>query len=67
MTDNDSGGRSPADLLRQVHALEDEIAVLRRRVATSPDRVHALEARLSQLQSTPGDTRRRRTSGWSAR
>ncbi|WP_426560271.1 proteasome ATPase [Angustibacter sp. McL0619] len=52
MTDNDSGGRSPADLLRQVHALEDEIAVLRRRVATSPDRVHALEARLSQLQTS---------------
>ncbi|GAB3590985.1 proteasome ATPase [Angustibacter peucedani] len=52
MTENDPAGRSSADLLRQVRALEDEVAVLRRRVATSPDRVHALEARLSQLQTT---------------
>src|SRR5438309_1744160 len=49
MADNDSGGRSPAELLRQVHALEDEIAVLRRRVATSPDRVHPLEARVARV------------------
>ncbi|GAA4354846.1 proteasome ATPase [Angustibacter luteus] len=56
MTEHDSGGRSPADLQRQVRALEDEIAVLRRRVATSPDRVHALEARLSQLQSSLENT-----------
>src|SRR4051812_37968912 len=52
MTDNDSGGRSPAEQQRQLRALEDEVAVLRRRVATSPDRVHALEARLAQLQTT---------------
>src|SRR4029078_7034950 len=56
MTEHDSGGRSPADLQRQVRALEDEIAVLRRRVATSPDRVHALEARLTQLQSSLENT-----------
>src|SRR3954451_17173047 len=52
MTDNDSGGRSPAEQQRQLRALEDEVAVLRRRVATSPDRVHALEARLAQLQTS---------------
>ncbi len=52
MTDDVSGDRSAADLLRQVRALEDEVAVLRRRVATSPDRVHALESRLSQLQTS---------------
>ncbi len=52
MTENDSGDRSPAELLRQLRTLEDEVAVLRRRVATSPDRVHALEARLSQLQTS---------------
>jgi proteasome-associated ATPase len=52
MPENDSADRSSADLLRQLRALEDEVAVLRRRVATSPDRVHALEARLSHLQSS---------------
>jgi proteasome-associated ATPase len=52
MTDDVSGGRTAADLLRQVRALEDELAVLRRRVATSPDRVHALESRLAALQTS---------------
>lgn len=52
MTDDVSGGRTAADLLRQVRALEDELAVLRRRVATSPDRVHALESRLTALQTS---------------
>ncbi len=52
MTDDVSGGRSAADLQRQVRALEDELSVLRRRVAASPDRVHALESRLSALQSS---------------
>ena len=52
MTDDVSGGRTAADLLRQVRALEDELGVLRRRVAASPDRVHALESRLSALQSS---------------
>jgi proteasome-associated ATPase len=52
MTDDVSGGRSAADLQRQVRALEDELGVLRRRVAASPDRVHALESRLSALQSS---------------
>src|ERR671921_711523 len=44
--------RDAAELARQLRLVEDELALLRRRLAESPDRTRALEARMSQLQSS---------------
>src|SRR5919202_3093481 len=46
------GARDAAELARQLRLVEDELALLRRRLAESPDRTRALEARMSQLQSS---------------
>jgi proteasome-associated ATPase len=43
---------SPADLTAQVGFLEEEIAVLRRKLADSPRQVKALEDRLSETQAS---------------
>src|SRR4051795_8003164 len=46
------GPRDAAELARQLRLVEDELALLRRRLADSPDRTRALEIRVSQLQTT---------------
>ncbi|MDP9183244.1 MAG: proteasome ATPase, partial [Actinomycetota bacterium] len=43
---------SPADLTAQVGFLEEEIAVLRRKLADSPRQVKALEERLTETQAS---------------
>jgi proteasome-associated ATPase len=54
MTAEDAGrhGRERAELLRALRAMEDEVGVLRRRLAEAPSRVHGLERRVDQLQAT---------------
>ncbi|HUR51467.1 MAG TPA: proteasome ATPase [Mycobacteriales bacterium] len=47
-----SGPGSPADLTAQVGFLEEEIAVLRRKLADSPRQVKALEERLADAQAS---------------
>ena len=48
----DSGRLSNVDLVAQVSNLEEEVAVLRRRLADSPRQVRALEERLAEVQAS---------------
>ncbi|HEX8495635.1 MAG TPA: hypothetical protein VF661_00455, partial [Actinomycetales bacterium] len=49
--DANQGSAHQGELLRQLRAMEEELTVLRRRVAQSPSRVTGLEDRVGQLQA----------------